>query len=116
MKRFFRERGLGIVLIALFLTSWAFQAWTGGEKFQAEQQSHGESAEVFGQTGYVWCFGEATFENWQSEFLQLLAFVVFTSFLIFKASPESRDGQDEMIAALERSKGASPRSRGPVKV
>jgi hypothetical protein len=48
---------------------------------------------VFGQTGYVWYFGEATFENWQSEFLQLLAFVVFTSFLIFKGSPESRDGQ-----------------------
>jgi hypothetical protein len=57
-----------------------------------------------------------SFENWQSEFLQLLAFVVFTSFLIFKGSPESRDGQDEMVAALERIERRLAEIEGPVKV
>ena len=35
-------------------------------------------------------------ENWQSEFLQLLSFVVLTTFLIHRHSHESRDSQDEM--------------------
>jgi hypothetical protein len=39
-------------------------------------------------------------ENWQSEFLQLLAFVVLTAFLIHRGSHESRDGADELKAML----------------
>jgi hypothetical protein len=35
-------------------------------------------------------------ENWQSEFLQLLTFVVLTTFLIHRNSHESRDSDDEM--------------------
>jgi hypothetical protein len=31
--------------------------------------STGQFTEVFGPSGYVWHRGEATFENWQSEFL-----------------------------------------------
>lgn len=41
-------------------------------------------------------------ENWQSEFLQLLTFVVLTSFLIHRGSHESRDTDDEMKAQLDR--------------
>jgi hypothetical protein len=102
MKTFFRDRGLGVVLLVLFLASWGFQAWTGWEKYQSEQASHEASASVFGSNGYIWEFGEATFENWQSEFLQLLAFVTLTSFLIFRGSPESKEGQEEMMAMLKR--------------
>jgi hypothetical protein len=42
--------------------------------------------------GVIW--DEA--ENWQSEFLQLLTFVVLTTFLIHRNSHESRDSDDEM--------------------
>jgi hypothetical protein len=41
-------------------------------------------------------------ENWQSEFLQLLTFVVVTTFLIHKGSHESKDTDDEMMAMLKR--------------
>ena len=41
-------------------------------------------------------------ENWQSEFLQLLTFVVLTSFLVHKGSHESKDGDEEIRATLER--------------
>jgi hypothetical protein len=37
----------------------------------------------------------------QSEFLQLLTFVVLTSFLIHRNSPESRDSDDEMQRSLD---------------
>jgi hypothetical protein len=100
VKRIWNERGLAIVLAALFLGSWAIQGWTGWEQFQSEQQQHEQSAHFWGQDGYIWTFGEATFENWQSEFLQLLTFVVLTAALVYKGSPESKDGDEEMKQML----------------
>lgn len=37
----------------------------------AEQLEHGQRAQAFGDDGYVWRWGQSTFEDWQSEFLQL---------------------------------------------
>ena len=102
MRKIWRERNLAFVLVVLFLSSWAVQAWTGWREFQTEQLSHGESAAVFGDSGYIWAFLQATMENWQSEFLQLLTFVVLTAFLVYKGSPESRDSDDEMKEMLQR--------------
>ena len=105
MKRLWRDYNLGLVLFALFFASWVGQTWVGWREFAAEQQAHGQAAQVFGPEGYAWNWGRATLENWQSEFLQLLAFVVLTSFLIFKGSAESKDGDEEMkqtLARLER--------------
>lgn len=102
MNRLWRHYSLGLVLLVLFLSSWGVQAWTGWEHFRTEQESHNEAATVFGSGGYIWWFGESTFENWQSEFLQLFAFVTLTTFLIFRGSPESKDGDEEMKAALDR--------------
>src|SRR3990170_9138442 len=102
MSKILQQRSLGIVLLVLFLTSWALQLWTGWREFQAEEAQLGASASWFGDSGYIWPFLQATLENWQSEFLQLLAFVVLTSFLIWRGSPESRDGQDEMMETLNR--------------
>jgi hypothetical protein len=102
MRRLWRDYGLGWVLLTLFLGSWILQTWTGWREFKADQAAHGESAAVFGSDGYIWNWGESTFENWQSEFLQLFAMVTLTSFLIFRGSPESKDGDEEMKAALER--------------
>jgi hypothetical protein len=102
MRRLWRNYNLGIVLLALFLVSWAVQTWTGWREFKAEQREHEQSPAVFGSDGYVWNWAEATFENWQSEFLQLFAMVALTSFLIFRGSAESKDGDEEMKRALER--------------
>ena len=38
--------------------------------------------------GHFW---EAIFENWESEFLQMAAYIVLTVFLIQKGSSESKD-------------------------
>jgi hypothetical protein len=101
MKTFWRERNLAIVLLALFLGTWLIQLWTGWQQFQSEQTEHAQTAVWFGQDGYIWSFLQSTMENWQSEFLQLLTFVVLTSFLVFRGSPESRDSDDEMKVLLE---------------
>ena len=102
MRRLWTNYNLSIVLATLFLVSWAAQTWTEWMKFAAEQHEHGQTAEWFGPSGYVWDWAQATMENWQSEFLQLLTFVVLTTFLIHKGSHESKDTDDEMMAMLKR--------------
>jgi uncharacterized protein DUF6766 len=78
------------------------QTVLGWYEFRAEQAAHGEAARWFGAEGYVWDWGRATFENWQSEFLQLLTFVVLTSVLIHKGSHESKDSDERLQAAVGR--------------
>ena len=42
-----------------------------------------------------------TFENWQSEFLQLLWQVVGLTLLLYVGSPQSKDSEDRSEAMLE---------------
>jgi hypothetical protein len=101
MAKLWRDYSLSITLAVLFIGSWIVQTVMGWYEFVAEQAEHGQTAEAFGPSGYVWRWGQATFENWQSEFLQLFTFVVLTTFLIHRHSAESRDGDDEMQAKLD---------------
>jgi hypothetical protein len=101
LRQLWRDYNLSLVLLAAFIVSWVLQAWTGWLKFSAEQLQHQQVPSVFGNDGYVWEFLAATFENWQSEFLQLLAMVVLTSFLIHRGSAESKDSNDRMEAKLD---------------
>jgi hypothetical protein len=96
MRAFFRDYGLSVTLATLFIASWLVQSISGWVEFVAEQQEHGQAAQLLGDSGYLWSWLQATFENWQSEFLQLFAFVVLTTFLIHRKSPESRDDQEKM--------------------
>lgn len=90
LSRWTRERSLTLVLIALFLLSSAGQLWSGLAAFNEERRSHGQGAVTFESylaTGHPW---EAFFENWESEFLQMAVFVLLTTRLVQKGSPESR--------------------------
>lgn len=100
MTKLWKNYSLSIVLAVLFVLSWGIQTYAGWQKFVFEQKEKGHSAHVLGEDGYVWDWAQATFENWQSEFLQLLSFVVLTSFLIHKGSHESKDGDEELKAIM----------------
>lgn len=103
MKRLWKDYSLSIVLFLLFITAWLVQTWVGWVHYVGEQQQqHGEAAQWLGSSGYIWDWAQATFENWQSEFLQLFCMVVFTAFLIHKGSAESKDSNDRMEQALHR--------------
>ena len=62
---------------------------------------------MFGDDGYIWDFLAATFESWQSDFLQLLAMVVLTSFLIHRGSAESKDSNDRVESKFECDPGSA---------
>jgi len=102
MRRFVKDYGLSLALAGLFLFSWLIQTVAGWVMFVGEQQEHGQAATLFGESGYIWHWAEATFENWQSEFLQLFTFVVLSAFLIHRHSHESRDDQDELKKQVEQ--------------
>lgn len=112
-KRERRERGgtlawlwqnysLSLMLLALTLITLVIHAIFGWLQYSADQFSHGQTAEVWGPDGYWLYFGEWTFQNWQSEFLEALVMVSFTSWFIHRGSPESKDGQAETSIALSR--------------
>ena len=46
-------------------------------------------------------FGQSTFENWQSEFLQLAAFTIATAYLVYAGSSESPDSEERLEAKLD---------------
>ena len=102
VQRIWKDYGLSITLAVMFLVAWALQTWTGWVQFAAEQQAHGETAQAFGDGGYIWSWAQATFENWQSEFLQVFVFIVLTTFLVHRKSHESPDTDYDTEAALRR--------------
>ena len=102
MATVWRNYGLSITLALLFLFSWGLQTWMGWVEFVAEQEEHEQQAQPFGEDGYFWRWGQATFENWQSEFLQVFTFIVLTTFLVHRKSHESPDTDYDTEAALRR--------------
>ena len=101
-RRIWHDYGLSITLALLFLVSWTLQTWMGWNEFVADQVAHGQAAQAFGDDGYLWHWGKATFENWQSEFLQVFVFIVLTTFLVHHRSHESPDTDYDTEASLRR--------------
>ena len=99
-RKLLRDQSLTIVTLALFLIFLAAQAVTGHRTYNLEQQEHQESTVSFGAYLRSGHFIEATFENWESEFLQMGAYVLLTVFLLQRGSAESRD-PDQPLEAEE---------------
>jgi hypothetical protein len=93
------EFGLGIALMLLFFGTWVGHGIAQWQVFTDEQAAHNQPVEA---GNFVAEFASASLENWQSEFLQLFAFVVLASVLLFKRSAESRDSDEKLEAALRR--------------
>jgi len=101
-RRLWRDYSLTIVVGTLFAVSFLLHAIFGWWQYAADQAANGQTAQLFGWDGFVIYFGEWTFQNWQSEFLEVLVLITATVYFIHKGSPESRDGDDELKATLDR--------------
>ena len=66
------------------------QTWSGWYAYNQEQRSHGEPQVTLGEYLATGHFGEATFENWESEFLQMAFYVMLTVWLFQLGSSESK--------------------------
>jgi hypothetical protein len=95
MRAFIRENSLTLVMTMLFVVALAGQTLTGWSVYDEDQQVHGNRAVSLPAYMTTAHFGEAVFENWESEFLQMGLFVVLTVWLRQKGSPESKSIEDK---------------------
>jgi hypothetical protein len=84
------SNSLIIVMALIFFASWFAQSVTGWSEFNDQQADHGEHTVSW--LSYIGSsdFWEATFQNWQSEFLAVGSFAVLTIFLRQRGSAESK--------------------------
>jgi hypothetical protein len=90
VSRVLRENGLSITLFVLFLVFWLGQIAAGHRYYNEEQVKHQQEPVTLVEYLQTGDFIEATAENWESEFLQMAAYVIFTVFLFQRGSSESK--------------------------
>ena len=114
MRRFWKNNGLSIVLLSMFALSLVGQAMAGVREHNQEQLEHGAPTATLVQYLASPTFLEATMENWESEFLQMAVYVMFTVFLFQRGSAESKDpeGEEEVDRAPDPKRADAP---GPVR-
>jgi hypothetical protein len=116
MRRFLRDNGLSLVLLAIFIVTLFGQSITGFEVYNDEQQDHNQSTITFGTYFTTGHFIEAVFENWESEFLQDAAYVVLTVYLYQRGSSESKDpDKEDPVDADPRGSQHEPEAPWPVR-
>ena len=96
------------ITLAFFLVSIALHWLFGWYAFADEAAEHGQAAQL---SGYLVEMGRDTFENWQSEFLQLIWQVVGLAFFLYVGSPASKENDDRLeikVDALLRINGGEP--------
>ncbi len=98
LRRILKENGLSIVLISMFLGTLIPMSIAGHHDYLETQKEHGEAPLTYMEYLSSDHFVEAMMENWESEFLQMAAFVLLTAFLFQKGSSESKrlDGPEEV--------------------
>ena len=115
--RILKNNGLTFALLGLFFFSLIGQISTGHREHNDDLKDHGRpelSLRAYFTSGHLW---EVLAENWESEFLQMAAFVILTVFLFQKGSPESKDPDepDDPVNADPRAKSQNPNAPWPVR-
>src|SRR5687768_9980869 len=114
MKKFFRNNSLSLVFLGFFFVTLVGQIITGRNEHNEETVEMGGaplSTTEYMTSGH---FLQSTFENWESEFLQMALFLIGSMFLYQKGSSESKDPDKEEDVDRE----PNPRKKGapwPVK-
>ena len=94
MKRY----AYGWITALFFLVSFGLHWLFGWYAFVEEAAQHGEAAQL---SSYLTEMGRDTFENWQSEFLQLLWQVLGLAYFLYIGSPASKENDDRMEAKID---------------
>ena len=86
-----RNHSLGLFFGFIFLATLVGQAIAGWHAESAQQLAGGLGTVSFGRYLTSSDFAVDVTENWQSEYLQFLLYIVATVFLLQRGSPESKE-------------------------
>ena len=94
----FRRYAYGWITLAFFLGSLLLHWYFGWQSFVDEAQQHNQAPEM---GAYAHEMLRDTFENWQSEFLQLLWQVLGLAYFLYIGSPASKENDDRAEVKLD---------------
>jgi hypothetical protein len=90
VRRLWKENSLSLFFLLLFLGCLLGQALAGWKQFNADQVADGLGTLSLGRYLLSADFSVDVTENWQSEYLQFLTYLMATVWLLQKGSPESK--------------------------
>ncbi|MEH1127479.1 DUF6766 family protein [Micromonospora sp. CPCC 206061] len=90
MRKWVWFNSLALVMFGVFLIFILLQSVFGWHVRNEELAQYGQAADSYWAYLGTGHFVEATFENWESEFLQMGAYVLLTAYLVQRGSPESK--------------------------
>ena len=90
MRTWIRDQSLSLFFLGLFLFALVGQSLAGWKSFNEEQMQHGSAAISYARYLVSSDFGQAVTENWQSEYLQFVTFIMATIWLVQRGSAESK--------------------------
>ena len=96
--RFAKAYGFGLVTGALFLLAWSGQFIS---QLVVERNDAAQHGQPFQWTDFWPQFLASTFENWQSEFLQLVWQAAGLALLLFWGSSQSRESDERIEAKID---------------
>ena len=91
MRKFVRQNSLGFFFGVIFLLALVGQAVAGWKQFNDEQLAESLSQIWLPQYLTSASFSTDVAENWQSEYLQFLVYILATVWLLQRGSPESKE-------------------------
>lgn len=99
--RFVKDNGLTLALMFLFFGSLIGMVLTGWQVENEELLRHSQAPVSILAYFFGHAFQSALFENWESEFLQMSAYVMMTAILFQRGSSESKDPDEDDAAEDE---------------
>jgi hypothetical protein len=93
-----KKYGYAWITLAFFLFSILLHLIFGWEAFRNEAAQHSQTPQ-WNEFMIEW--GRDVFENWQSEFLQLLWQVVGLAYFLYLGSPSSHENDDRLEAKVD---------------
>jgi hypothetical protein len=104
MRRFLRDHSLSLFFLVLFLAALVGQAIAGHVLHNEEATAHNGEAMSLWRYLRSSDFGNSVMENWQSEYLQFMLFMLATIWFIERGSPESKEPGQEGRETLKEQK------------
>jgi uncharacterized protein DUF6766 len=90
VRRFIRDHSLSLFFLVIFLAALVGQAIAGHVVHNEEAIAHNGTTMTFWRYLVSSDFGNSVMENWQSEYLQFMLFMLATIWLVERGSPESK--------------------------
>ena len=94
----FKKYGYAWLTLGFFLVSLILHWLFGWQAFANDAAEHNQQPET---SAYLAEMLRDTFENWQSEFLQLIWQVVGLAYFLYIGSPASRESDDRVEAKVD---------------